>query len=247
MYTCINCGIEVEELYRRYSPSVLKVLKCGNCCNLADKYIEYDPVIVLVDLVLLEKPAYRHLLYNSNFQSYWKLMVVLLLGESFRAWSIFKNYQIDQDSDDHQNYPQNNKFDSERSFYILLAHTALSLGAFVLAMIISTEIRWLIMGVRPQKYKISDLFHALIVGGCAKLLGLLGVIWQYVAPELFYVLIHGYTMLCLLTAYSVICESGRTGSLIGLSSGLIAYNYVSNLISWFPLIITNTTETDDVT
>lgn len=28
MYTCINCGVEVEELYRRYSPSVLKVLKC---------------------------------------------------------------------------------------------------------------------------------------------------------------------------------------------------------------------------
>lgn len=28
MYTCINCGVEVAMLYRRYSPSVLKVLKC---------------------------------------------------------------------------------------------------------------------------------------------------------------------------------------------------------------------------
>lgn len=28
MYICINCGVKVAELYRRYSPSVLKVLKC---------------------------------------------------------------------------------------------------------------------------------------------------------------------------------------------------------------------------
>lgn len=28
MYSCINCDAEIDELYRRYSPSVLKVLKC---------------------------------------------------------------------------------------------------------------------------------------------------------------------------------------------------------------------------
>jgi hypothetical protein len=33
----------------------------------ADKYIEYDPVIVMIDLVLLNEQAYRHILYNSSF------------------------------------------------------------------------------------------------------------------------------------------------------------------------------------
>jgi hypothetical protein len=33
----------------------------------ADKYIEYDPVIVMIDLVLLNEQAYRHVLYNSSF------------------------------------------------------------------------------------------------------------------------------------------------------------------------------------
>lgn len=28
MYRCVNCGAEIEELYRRYSPNVLKLLKC---------------------------------------------------------------------------------------------------------------------------------------------------------------------------------------------------------------------------
>jgi hypothetical protein len=33
----------------------------------ADKYIEYDPVIIMIDLVLLNEQAYRHILYNSSF------------------------------------------------------------------------------------------------------------------------------------------------------------------------------------
>ncbi|XP_069688669.1 protein phosphatase 1 regulatory subunit 36-like isoform X2 [Periplaneta americana] len=38
------------------------------CHQVADKYIEYDPVIVMIDLVLLNEQAYRHILYNSLFQ-----------------------------------------------------------------------------------------------------------------------------------------------------------------------------------
>lgn len=157
-------------------------------------------MIVLVDLVLLEKPAYRHLLYNSGFQSYWKLMVVLLLSESFKAWSSFERHEINDDKQTTNH--KNDSFDGERSFYILLAHTGLSLGAFVLAVIIGTELRWLVTGKRPHKYTTADLVCALIVGGCAKLLGLLGLVWEHVAEDPHYALIYGYTMLCLLTAYS---------------------------------------------
>ncbi|XP_024935744.1 protein ARV1 isoform X2 [Cephus cinctus] len=201
MNTCINCGAEVKELYRRYSPSVLKVLKCDKCGSIADKYIEYDPVIVLVDLVLLEKPAYRHLLYNSNFKSYWKLMVVLLLSESFKVWTtLISNLAV-------SNVPEVNSdssdvFEGERNFYVLLALTTISIAAFVGTVIAITEIRWLIFGNRPARYKACDLSRALTVGGCAKLLGLLGIIWRHVEPDPHYALIHGYTVLCLLTAYS---------------------------------------------
>ncbi|XP_011312423.1 protein ARV1 isoform X2 [Fopius arisanus] len=226
MYTCINCGVEVKELYRRYSPSVLKT----NCGSLADKYIEYDPVIVLVDLVLLEKPAYRHLLYNSEFESYWKLMIVLLLGESYRVWA----------THDSSNEPlKADRFEGESGFSILVAHTGFSLGFFAAAVILGTELRWL-LSQRPKKYRATDLVRALIVGGCAKLLGLLGLVWQHVSHDLHYALIHGYTMLCLLTAYSVVCESGRGGSLIGLAAGLLAHNYVSTWV-WLPSASQNVT------
>ncbi|KAK0164678.1 hypothetical protein PV328_003273 [Microctonus aethiopoides] len=241
MYICINCGVKVAELYRRYSPSVLKVLKCNKCGCLADKYIEYDPVIVLVDLVLLEKSAYRHLLYNSAFKSYWKLMVVLLLSESFRVWSSVEGHNITDGLRQNNSSDKNDSFDRERSFYTLLCYTTLSLSSFVFTVIIATELRWLILNTRPLKYKTTDLIRALIVGGCAKLLTLLGLVWEHVAQDFHYILIYGYTMLCLLTAYSVVCESGRGGSLIGLTSGLIAHNYVSNCIYWFSTTTMNIT------
>jgi len=47
----------------------------GECHQVADKYIEYDPVIVMIDLVLLNEQAYRHVLYNSPFQVSWNCVV----------------------------------------------------------------------------------------------------------------------------------------------------------------------------
>lgn len=38
------------------------------CQMITDKYIEYEPVIIMIDLVLLKKEAYRHFLFNTKFQ-----------------------------------------------------------------------------------------------------------------------------------------------------------------------------------
>lgn len=65
-----------------------------------------------------------------------------------------------------------------------------------------TELKWFIIGKKPYKYSVKDLSCALIVGGCGKLLGLLGIVWQHIASGPYYLLIQGYTVLCLLTAYS---------------------------------------------
>ncbi|KAL7296622.1 hypothetical protein TKK_0010042 [Trichogramma kaykai] len=223
MYRCISCGAQVQELYRQYSPTVLKIVKCEECGEFADKYVEYDPVIVLVDMVLLDKAAYRHLLYNSNFKAYWKLVIILLLSESFIRWSN-KRQQFEESG-------QLMSFRSERNFYFELNHTGLSLLSFVTSVVLLTELRWKILRSRPAKYRRLDLLKALVIGGCAKLLNLISIIWKQ-DDELEYqhLLIIGYSVLCLLTAYSVACDSGRVGSLAGLIAGLLAQDYVYNSI-----------------
>lgn len=38
------------------------------CHEITDKYIEYEPVAILIDLILLTRSAYRHVLFNSKFK-----------------------------------------------------------------------------------------------------------------------------------------------------------------------------------
>ncbi|XP_039745737.1 protein ARV1 isoform X2 [Pararge aegeria] len=85
-YICVNCGVAAAALYRNYGPSVLKLTKCDSCKGIVDKYIEYDPVIVAIDLVLMSREAQRHIIYNTEFKSYWKLLIMLMLLETFAVW-----------------------------------------------------------------------------------------------------------------------------------------------------------------
>ncbi|XP_050446862.1 protein ARV1 [Cataglyphis hispanica] len=242
MYICINCGAECKELFRRYCPSVLKILKCEKCGLLADKYIEYDPVIVFVDLILIEKPAYRHLLYNSNFKSYWKLVIILWLAESFRAWFSCEMSKTEINASE-ANLVFNNVSQDNCNFYSVLLHTAFAFAAFICIVILVTELKWFIIGKKPYKYSVRDLSCALIIGGCGKLLGFLGIVWRHIASGPYYLLIEGYTVLCLFTAYSVVCKSGKGGSLIGLIAGFLLYSYICTSISKLHLNIPNITLT----
>ncbi|XP_013141515.1 PREDICTED: protein ARV1 [Papilio polytes] len=85
-YRCVNCGEPSSALYKTYGPTVLKLTKCVSCKGIVDKYIEYDPVIVMIDLVLMSKEAQRHILYNTEFKAYWKLLIILMMLETYAVW-----------------------------------------------------------------------------------------------------------------------------------------------------------------
>lgn len=86
-FICIHCGNHVRELYKKYSSSVIKMRNCEHCHEIADKYIEFEPIIIAIDLVLLSRPAYRHVLYNTSFRIHWKLNLVILLLDAYIVWS----------------------------------------------------------------------------------------------------------------------------------------------------------------
>lgn len=227
MYHCVNCGTEVDELYRRYSPNVLKLLKCEACGLLADKYIEYDPVIILVDLILLEKRAYRHLLYNCDLKPCWKLVIILWLVESFRNFSL-----CDSDERYAQDWkPFQYNFDGHCNLYLILLKTAFALAAFVFAVTLCTKVKWYFCSNNSNGCSVVHLMKALVIGGCGKLLGLLEITWGHIFLTPHYSLILGYTLLCLLTVYSVITNSGKLESLLVLGMGILVYNCASALSS----------------
>lgn len=154
-----------------------------------------------MDLILIEKSAYRHLLYNSNFKSYWKLGLILWLAESFRVWASCDTGLTESIASE-VDWIYNDALQNYCNFYNSLIYTALAFAAFTCAVIAATELKWFIVGEKPYKYSIRDLSRALIIGGCGKLLGLLGIVWRHIATSPYCLLIQGYTVLCLLTAYS---------------------------------------------
>ncbi|XP_054005545.1 protein ARV1 [Hylaeus anthracinus] len=234
MYRCVNCGSEMEELYGRYYINVLKLLKCDACDELADKYIEYDPVTILVDLILLERKAYRHLLYNCDLKSCWKLVIIIWLVESFRNISLCDttkgNTEISKTFQP--------TFDGRCNFYLVLFQTAFSLGAFIIVVILLTKIKWYFFSKKSNKNSTTHLWKALVIGGSCKLLGLLEITWGHIFLAPHYFLILGYTLLCLMTTYSVVSDSGKLESSIILGIAILVYNYASN----FPTVIFETLE-----
>uniref|UniRef100_A0A1A9WBS0 Protein ARV n=1 Tax=Glossina brevipalpis TaxID=37001 RepID=A0A1A9WBS0_9MUSC len=107
-FICVNCGCKVKELYKKYS-NVVKTVNCEKCHKVVDKYVEFEPVIILLDTVLLSQQAYRHILYNRDFKLFWKLSLMLLLLESFALWREKREQSV---------LRQNTNTTYEQGFYI---------------------------------------------------------------------------------------------------------------------------------
>ena len=61
---CIHCGYPTSCLYRLLPGNHIKLVECKNCHHDVDPYIEREMLLVIMDLILLRSPAYRHIIFN---------------------------------------------------------------------------------------------------------------------------------------------------------------------------------------
>lgn len=67
MPICTQCTYPVPYLYTLYqSVNNLRLEQCPNCLGFADPYVEHDALTLLLDLILLKREVYRHLLFNRG-------------------------------------------------------------------------------------------------------------------------------------------------------------------------------------
>ncbi|KAJ3976096.1 Arv1-domain-containing protein [Lentinula raphanica] len=67
MPVCTTCTIWLPHLYTVYQSAYnLRLEQCPNCHSFADPYVEHDELTLLIDLLLLKRAVYRHLLYNRG-------------------------------------------------------------------------------------------------------------------------------------------------------------------------------------
>lgn len=62
---CVECtNPDIKCLYSQFKSKYIKLTVCPKCGKLADKYIEFDNVLLFLDVLLLKPQAYRHVAYN---------------------------------------------------------------------------------------------------------------------------------------------------------------------------------------
>ncbi|CEM01022.1 unnamed protein product [Vitrella brassicaformis CCMP3155] len=63
-YVCVECGAPVALIYRVYSRGNISLQRCDECGAPADRYVEYQTLLVCIDILLHRQAAYRHVLFN---------------------------------------------------------------------------------------------------------------------------------------------------------------------------------------
>jgi hypothetical protein len=88
-YRCVHCHAPCPSLYRHLSASAssIKLTTCTECEQNVDPYIERELLLVAIDCFLAREEAYRHVLYNLDFEWRWKQAIQFIV-----AWSILNTY-----------------------------------------------------------------------------------------------------------------------------------------------------------
>eukprot|EP00918_Siedleckia_nematoides_P071037 GHVU01155123.1.p3 GENE.GHVU01155123.1~~GHVU01155123.1.p3 ORF type:complete len:126 (+),score=16.68 GHVU01155123.1:468-845(+) len=98
MPVCVECGNFLKNgIYKEYPGGNVRLLNCHACGKVADKYVEYDFLLLLLDLILQREQVYRHIVSNhmgfaddTNTQSSWRsllrLALVVVLFDASTKW-----------------------------------------------------------------------------------------------------------------------------------------------------------------
>ncbi|RLN55663.1 hypothetical protein BBJ28_00008973 [Nothophytophthora sp. Chile5] len=94
---CVECGASVPELVRDYGKGNLRLAICASCNSVADKYVEYETVLLFLEVLLLKPQVYRHVLCNLPTpvaaRTTLKLFVILVMLDMN-----VKAYLVDRDA-----------------------------------------------------------------------------------------------------------------------------------------------------
>lgn len=204
---CVECNEPVNSLYVKYSNDHIKLTDCPSCSKVADKYVEFDNVILFIDTLLLKPQAYRHLVYNLMVTEYiddpiskpslkeWfvknrkvnRIRLLMILFEIYLTWAYEeKNYNL-----------------GETRGPLLVMNSILKKGAFAQYLYFSLKCisddvvthtlipflmfnfaGWNPKGYTPTNSYIKEYYRmalslTILISGATKLFPILMLIWPY--------------------------------------------------------------------
>ncbi|CAK9301311.1 unnamed protein product [Gordionus sp. m RMFG-2023] len=182
MVLCIECGSSAnEDIYKEFSPQIIKLTNCIHCDQYVDKYIEYDTTIIFLDVVLFKIQAYRHILFNSTFINYWKLSIFILLSEAFIKYINKKDFAF-------YSNPEKIDFNLDMNFYLCFLDVITDFILYLLAIYIFINIYKSL--INTNMISIIDLFKTLTLSSYGKLFSILTLPWVGIQNSMHIYLVH---------------------------------------------------------
>ncbi|XP_044024841.1 protein ARV1 isoform X2 [Siniperca chuatsi] len=196
-----------------------------SCQKPVDKYIEYDPVIILIDAILCKTQAFRHILFNTSLNIHWKLCVFCLLCEAYLRWSLLHGSEQSSDPADIIRYTK------EWEFYGMFGLAALELSAFCGGVL---WFLWVVGRLQGGTLELSLLLRALLLSCYGKVLLIPAVIWEHDYSPLCLGLIKLFVLTSNSQAIRVILNSSRRLSLMAVCLGLLSETCVAQACKKLP-------------
>ncbi|XP_054712495.1 protein ARV1-like [Uloborus diversus] len=165
---CVNCGESCPFIFKQFGSDVIKLNTCEACGELVDPYVEAELSVVVIDMLLLRKSVLRHVIFNSNLQGIWKLIVLFILCDAYQKTSQkvssekpFKHMTVI----------------NEIEFYFYLMCFKAFLEYFIFSSLVVIVLYYSRM-VNVKRFSIKHLFHSIILASYGKLFMLPMIVWS---------------------------------------------------------------------
>uniref|UniRef100_A0A9I9CMT6 Protein ARV n=1 Tax=Cucumis melo TaxID=3656 RepID=A0A9I9CMT6_CUCME len=211
---CVQCGFRTSQLFVLYSPGNMHLMKCDNCKSVADEYIECEVMIVLVDLILHKRQAYRHLLYNqfdrnrlSRQDLMWKLGLSFLLLDAYRYMLlILSEKQLSM------SFSSTIGICQKALMYVLLGNAMFLCTLHILSRVFLTS------STGDHRHRGTEFFFAIIISSYFKIFLVSMMIWEFPSTVIFIVDLFVLSS-NVVAIKGLFCEAVITGSTVSRCIG----------------------------
>jgi len=211
---CINCGAPVlgkngeessklfdENLYKK--TKILKLLPCEKCGTICDRYLEYEGTLILLDLALQNKAAYRHVLINENHTStILKMSLLTLIVEGYCRWATFQT--------------GGQFFEQEFQFYTNVGEALTSLGVYLLVSV------FIILNTSLVRSSVPRLVLGLLLAYCTRFLKLAALLWVTTDTTFLWSFVDFFFLITSINVVQVLTDQHRLGCGIAMSMAHVA-------------------------
>lgn len=182
---CVECLHPVDSLYIEYSPTNIRMTVCSNCGQFADKYIEHDAVVIAIDLLLLKRQAFRHMVFNvlSNSDKDTlhpqtiRMWILITLFDVYLTWAKAEK----SNPTGHKDYKSSSSYAHVLELPVLTQYMIFLMYCVIDSAVIHIVIRILTKRIlgwsRP-----NALSTAVLIASSSKLFPILMLIWPYDVP-----------------------------------------------------------------